>query len=415
MKLDSFKELLLKKANDNENLSTLIKFIDNDILADEIIESLEKMADHKGNRANSAVTSFAGSATKIDTDMLHDAISHHLSRFAAANKASPPQKTQRNISQSSQTYVAYDKPELKNFTHNVEHYELHPTAKKHLERAMHLADLAAKASKHSLGKLNFDHVPTHAWEMNVTGDHVRVDKNGNKKYVDDQQGLKRRTKEGGKFPDYSYLLLTPHKSYKKKSSLRGHSGQYPFEEMKINDKYVHIDTSNIDNPLEYKEHEFDMHPLFHNEGSANKYLPAWEKPEDHRSDADRQKYADALSNWHESDHVINWLNRHEKMEQANPELYAARGSKPSKLLEGVSKEVKQQPREEKASGTVSSSNPSVIRRTPEQQKQIKAAQPEFAKDQSIKDIVNKYKSGDAKTKELLDALDPLIRFKLFGV
>src|SRR5690606_25998945 len=128
-------------------------------------------------------------------------------------------------------------------------------------------DLAARASKHSLGKMSFDHVPTHAWEMNETSAHQRVNQHGQKKYADDQQGLKRRLQNKDskdpqkRFTNYGYLLLNPHESYANKGKLRGHAGQYPFEEMKINDKHVHIDP-NATAGDQYEPHPFDSHPLF---------------------------------------------------------------------------------------------------------------------------------------------------------
>lgn len=386
MGLNSLKELLLKKAEGNDNLKTLIRYVSDDILAEEVFESLEKMAAHKGDKANSAITSFAGSATGADVNMLHDAISHHLSHFAAANKAHPPEKKKATITQNSKTHTSPGVAETKPFTHEVEHHVLHPVAKKHLERAMHLADLAAKASKHSLGKMNFEHVPTHAWEMNRTGDHVRIDPNGLSKYVDDQQGLKRRPQEGSnKFPDYGYLLNNPHPSYKHKGKLKGHEGQYPFEEMKINDKYVHIDP-NVD-ASQYVPHEFDSHPLFAKEGSD----PAWEKSESSRNDKHREAYADAMSKWHDSPEFGKWLDRQEAEENANPEAYAARGSKPSKLLEGVSQkqaDAKEQAKEEPVSVDINKIPP-----PPGQTKTITRKAAPAKLDAGEQKLVDDYKAG----------------------
>lgn len=320
MKLNNFKEILIKKADGNENLETLIRFINDEVLADQVIESLEKMAAHKGDKANSAVTSWAGGATNADINMLHDALSHHLSKFAAAHKARPPKISQTQISTK---HGSYDAP----------HVEMDPVAAQHLERAMHLADFASRASKHSLGKMTFDHVPTQAWEMNRTGDITRKDGSGQTKYVDDQQGLKRRLSgENSKFPNHGYLLVDPHASYKHKGKLRGHEGVYPFHEMKINDKYVHIDPD-TEAPTEYEEHEFDKHPLFNKHGKHQ----AWEMPETRREDKHHEDYLSGMDKWHDSEHLNNWLDRHEKMEEENPERYSKRGSEMSAGLEGVRK------------------------------------------------------------------------------
>ena len=399
MELNSFKELLLKKADGNSDLQTLIRFINNDILADEIIESLEKMSAAKGDKANSAITSFAGSATNADINMLHDAIGHHLSHFAAANKAHPPKEGKATITQNYTTHEGPN-PTQKVSTHETAHHELDPVAKQHLERAMHLADFAAKASKHSLGKMNFDHVPTHAWEMNRTGDATRKNANGQSKYVDDQQGLKRRPQASSKkFPDYGYLLADPHPSYKHKGKLRGHEGQYPFEEMKINNKHVHIDPT-VQAQDKYVEHPFDKHPLFQKEGSS----PVWEKSEDSRTDAHRQSFADAMSKWHESPQFNGWLDQQEALENANPTEYAQRGSAPSKLLEGVRKkshsvepEQAPAPQEERAPASPSvppaqSSAPKTVTR-----KAIPTTQ-----DPHIQKVIDDYNAGDPKAIEFFN-------------
>ncbi len=358
MELNSFKELLLKKAEGNDNLSTLIRFISNEALAEEIIESLEKMAAHKGDKANSAITSWAGSATGADVNMLHDALSHHLSKFAAANKARPPKVTDvtKKISMTSHEGGQH----TKEMPFDTKHTEMDPVAGQHLERAMHLADLAARASKHSLGKLNFDHVPTHAWEMNETSAHQRVNQHGQKKYADDQQGLKRRLQNKDskdpqkRFTNYGYLMMNPHDSYANKGKLRGHQGQYPFEEMKVNDKHVHIDQ---DTPAsdKYEPHPFDSHPLFGKEGKD----AAWERSESNRSDADREKYAQALSSWHEHPHFDKWLGDQEALETKDPKAYAERGNTPGKLLDGVAKgqPAKAEPSSEKELGAGSQKNP----------------------------------------------------------
>lgn len=356
MELNSFKELLLKKAEGNDNLKTLIRYISNDILAEEIIESLEKMASHKGDKANSAITGFAGSATGADINMLHDAIGHHLSHFAAANKAQPTVSTPAVKEIAATTHAGGEQKTTHKY--ETQEHKMHPVAAKHLERAMHLADLAARASKHSLGKMNFDHVPTHAWEMNETSNHQRINKHGQKKYADDQQGLKRRLQgdKAERFNNYGYLLQNPHESYANKGKLRGHEGQYPFEEMKINDKHVHIDPT-LEAPksesgeLQYTPHEFDSHPLFANEGKS----PAWERSEDVRKDPDRDQYAKNLEQWHDSPQFGSWLDKQEALEDQNPDAYKQRGmSRSEPLLSGVKRgEPKQQaPQEEAAPAPV---------------------------------------------------------------
>lgn len=352
MKLHGFKNLLIKKADGNENLETLIRFINDEVLAEQVIESLEKMAASKGDKANSAVTSWAGNATNADVGMLHDALGHHVSNFMAANKARPPKISTESIGKEGKRY-------------NAPKVDMDPVAAQHLERAMHLADLASKASKHSLGKLNFDHVPTQAWEMNRTGAQTRTDSNGQTKYLDDQQGLKRRLSgEGSKFPNHGYLLTNPHEAYKHKGKLRGHEGAYPFEEMKINDKNIHIDP-NTEAPTKYVEHEFDKHPLFDKQGKKQ----TWEMPETHRDASHHESYLNGLDKWHDSDHLENFLDRHEKMEDTDPKAYSQRGSVPSKGLDNVKKVIKErEPVTEGTSAPVQTASDRGLLSAPVQQK-----------------------------------------------
>jgi hypothetical protein len=230
--------LLIKKAAGDDNLSTVVRLVSDDYLAEEIIESLEKMAASKGDKANSAITSTAGSMTSPDAHMIHDALSHHLSHAKAINSQHPPKITP--VEHSIDVTDHRDGGVKKTRTFKTNKVEMHPAAAQHMETAMHLADLAARMGKHSFGKFNFDHVPTHAWEMNYTSDHTRANKNGQIKYADDQQGLKRRL-SGKRFDSYGYLMQEPHDSYRHKGKLRGHTGAYPFEEMKIKDKHVAID------------------------------------------------------------------------------------------------------------------------------------------------------------------------------
>ena len=297
MNLDCFRELLLRKTDD-PNLSTLISFIREENLADIVMESLEKAHATKGRAANSAITTWAGNATDTDIDMFHDALGHHISRYKAEKQAGNKD-----------------------------------VANKHLEKVMHLADLGSKASKHSQGKLEFDAVPPHAWEMNLTGTE-RNPKTG--KFKNDQQGFKRRLSNSGLFKDYSYLEGEPHQEYKTKSRLRNHSGGYPFEEMKVNDKYVHVD-HDAKPTGKFEPHEFDNHPLFEtHKDTQGSSKPMWEIKEHHKNEGHHATYADAMKDWEDSKHMDNWLDRHDALEQQDPKGYAARGSTKSKpVLDNV--------------------------------------------------------------------------------
>lgn len=385
MELHSFKELLIKKAEGNEDLKALIKFISTDFLAEEVLESLEKMAASKGDKANSAMTSFAGSVTTPDVGMVHDAMSHHLSHAAAINKEHPP--TMTPVTHTIKATDHRDGGVQKERQFNTTKVTMHPTAEKHMESAMHLADLAARLDKHSFGKLKFDHVPTHAWEMNYTSDHTRADKNGQIKYADDQQGLKRRL-DSKRFPNHGYLMLNPHDSYKNKGKLRGHEGQYPFEEMKINDKHVVIDPdhyvtkdANGKVPTTFTPHEFDSHPLMHKEGKEK----TWERSEGDRSDNDRVAFAGKLDKWHESPEFNSWLDKQDAHEQKDKAKFDAMGKTPSKMLD---QELKSEHPKASIIRTKTKDEP-----------------------QGVKDLLESYIKGDAKAVKTIEALPPAITKK----
>lgn len=421
MELNSFKELLIKKADGNEDLKALIQLISHDFLAEEVIESLEKMAASKGDKANSAMTSTAGSLTNADTRMLHDAISHHLSHAAAINKEHPPRMSPITHSIKATDHRNGGQQETRSF--NTTKVDMHPTAAKHMEAAMHLADLAAKMSKHSFGKLNFDHVPTNAWEMNYTSDHTRMDKHGQLKYADDQQGLKRRL-DNKRFPNHGYLLLDPHQSYKHKSKLRGHEGQYPFEEMKVNDRHVVIDPDHYVKrdesgkvPTTFTPHEFDSHPLMHKEAKDK----TWERSEDGRSDNDRVAFANKLANWHESPEFNSWLDKQDAFETKDKDKYENHGKQKSKpMLEGVRQSQPKQDAPQPAAQPVAQQSQAQEVAKPQTitRKQAPSSTPVAADDarinkiraniqsepQGVKDAIENYLKGDPKATKWVNSL-----------
>ena len=88
MRIDKFKELLIKKAGDNKHLQTLIKYARDEFLLDNILESLEKMARISQHRnSNFAVKNFGSEIDpELHPNMFHDALSHHASQYKSALK-----------------------------------------------------------------------------------------------------------------------------------------------------------------------------------------------------------------------------------------------------------------------------------------------------------------------------------------
>lgn len=287
MKLDNFRDLLLKKCEDS-SLKNLIQFAREDLLTELVFESLEKMADakHKGDTANVALRNF-GSEMDHEThpDMVRDALGHHATRYKAA--------------------VAGDRKDLANA---------------HAKQFFNIVNLAQKAQKHSDGKLDVSAVSPHAWERNsktnqYDADHpmVAAGKRSPGDFVTDTKGWSYSGK------DYSFLQDAPHESYVKEIRRHGHNDAYPMQETRINGKHITVDDMDPSELKGYESHEFDHHPIMeHGKQHAGKRSPE----DDARYDSETMAYDD-------SPHMDKYFDRHDAMKEADPEGYAARGSKAS--------------------------------------------------------------------------------------
>jgi hypothetical protein len=285
MKLDSFRELLIKKTGDS-SLENLLTFVRDDVLIDLVVESLEKMAraKHKGDSANVPLRDFG---TEMDPEtepaMLHDALSHHVSNY----------KTALNAGRKD-------------------------LANQHAKQVFRLMDMGDQAQKHSGGKLHVEAVSPHAWERNAktktfTNEDAPVQA-GNKKpgqFVTDTKGWRYRGN------DYGFLQQAPHSSYSNEIRKHGHDKAYPMEQIRVNGKYV--DIKNNPNQKGYEEHPFDKHPVMNH----------FEKPASKRTAEDDQQWRDEHTAYGSSPHMDKYFDKQAALEQANPEQYAQRGSTPS--------------------------------------------------------------------------------------
>jgi hypothetical protein len=294
MKLSSFRELLLKKVQHDTNLAALLKYAREDVLADAVVESLEKMAraSHKGDAANFAVRRFG---TEMDPEtephMLREAIGHHVSRYKGA------------LGQGRQDL-----------------------ANQHAKQAFNLMNMADTAQKHSGGKLSIDYVDPKPWERNkytkqYTADHPKVQEGKYKEgdFTTKTKGL-RYALTGN---DFSHLNQPPHESYSNEIKRHKHNKAYPFEQVRINGKYIPVE--DVKDLKGYEGHEFDKHPImshFH------------ESPND-RTPARDQEYIAAHDKYHNQDpHVENFFNRQADIESKDPQAYTERGSKPAEPVHG---------------------------------------------------------------------------------
>ena len=136
MELKSFRELLLKKAANDPTLQTLIDVMKDELIAEKVIESLEKMARPQasmGRSANAAITAYGNQMKNKDVEMMRDALAHHINHYRSA---------------------------LKNGKREI--------ADQHLNKIVPLMHLAARAGAHSGGQLGLDYTPLEPWETNYT-------------------------------------------------------------------------------------------------------------------------------------------------------------------------------------------------------------------------------------------------------
>jgi hypothetical protein len=305
MELKSFRELLLKKAEDNPTLQTIINAMGDDLIAEKVIESLEKMARphaSMGRAANAAITAFANRMTNKDVEMIRDALSHHVSHYKSA---------------------------LKNNKREV--------ADKHLEKIIPLMHLVARASPHSGGQLGLDYVPLEPWESNYTTIDRRPETG---KLIEGTKGLGRRPKKStgqSKYgisrsvPDYRYLEMPPHGGHSDTKRLP-HKGGYPFEEIQVGnpakidarEAYLHI--ADVGPQDEFVPHPFDYHPI-HSVADIK---------QDRLTPDKMKEFVDAMHNWHESEHNKRWIQSLKEAHSKDPEGFKMRGKvKPPHHFEGL--------------------------------------------------------------------------------
>lgn len=298
MKLDSFREVLLKKCED-DSLKNLVKYVREDVLTDLVIESLEKMADSSNSRKglNPSILHFADRVKNdehgVFADMYHDALSHHASHYKAA------------IGQGNQD-----------------------AANAHARKIFDLMHLGKKIEEPSGYNISVSGPHPKAWVSHAFGVHDE----------DSIAAANERAAARGKGPigakvgdfktepknwdhqgkDFSFLQMAPntHKSNHRELDNKKYTGAFPMEGIMVNGKHLHIDDDiSQQDANRYTPHEFDSHPFIRvgkKMGSAT--------ADDHRDYLKGE--ADWMSNQYNS-----WADRHMEMHESDPEGYMARGSK----------------------------------------------------------------------------------------
>lgn len=314
MELKSFKEILLKKAEGNPYLQTLIKYAKDDLLAEEVIESLLKMAEPSaamGRGANSALTSYAGHMDNSDVEQLRDALGHHVSHYRGALKS---------------MHAAQDPTQKA---------KLRGVADQHLNRIMPLMHLAGRAGKHSGGKMTLDYTSTTPWESNYTTLERHPEtgklKEGTKDLGRRASPKANREKNPRAVPDYRYLEMAPHAEHGSTGRMP-HKGGYPFEEIQLGSPQkrdagqAYLNIEDIADKQDYTPHPFDQHPVH----------ALADHPEHHLTPEQKEKFINDLAAWKGSEHHKQWLADQKARFQKDPEGYKARGTKkPGHHYEGI--------------------------------------------------------------------------------
>lgn len=296
MELKSFREILLKKAVDNPTLQTIINVMKDEIIAEKVLESLEKMARPQatmGRAANAAVTAFGNQMKNKDVEMMRDALAHHVSHYRSA---------------------------LKNGQRDV--------ADQHLNKIVPLMHLAGKAAAHSGGQLGLDYIPLEPWETNYTTPERRPETG---KLKEGTKGLRRRLNKVPRsessprsVPDYHYLEMKPHGEHSDTKN-SPHQGGYPFEEIqlgnpaKIDTKEAYLHLHDPGKQEAFVSHPFDKHPIH-----AVADIPQTDLKGENLNDV-----ADKMQNWHNSEHNAKWMQDVKQAHGSDPEGFKARGKKKS--------------------------------------------------------------------------------------
>jgi hypothetical protein len=313
VELKSFREVLLKKADGNPYLQTLIKYAKDELIAEEVLEALLKMAEPSaamGRGANHAVTSYAAGMKPVHVEQLRDALGHHISHYKGALKAhheaepGPQKEKMRNV------------------------------ADKHLNQIIPLMHLAGKASKHSGGNLTIDYPSTTPWETNYTS----TERLPNGKLKEGTKDLGRRispnanrAKNPRAVPNYRYLEMPPHPGHAA-TEKSPHKGGYPFEEiqlgtpMKRDAGQAYLPVENVKGIKDYVPHPFDAHPVHRHADTPQHELG----PEHH------EMINSGLASWADSEPHKQWLADQKAKHAADPEAYKARGAKkPKHVYDGI--------------------------------------------------------------------------------
>lgn len=350
LRINNFKELLLKKSERSNNLNDFISGMNDDLLLDYVVESLEKMAQHIGKQKgpNDALVHYAKNDI-TDGDMVHDALSHHATRYNAALKSGNDNVADKHMGQ--------------------------------IFKIMHMANKITQDghTNHTSGRLNVSAVDPKPWERNKYTNMKAADPYKQSSYTTDTKGW------GYSGNDFSFLRKQPHHSYASEVSVHGHSKAYPLEEIKVNGKYLDIDHDHKGGK-QYEPHALDTHPIMGVYGVSKKDF----------TDKQMQDYLASHGKFHEDAGALD------KYYENLPDHPPTRGQQKSKSVHADVEPLDFEQHISKKTPAQQSAKPQV---------QTQAAQPESAKvsapvddDIFIKELGSKYNIDADRAREIISRI-----------
>jgi hypothetical protein len=247
VKINSLKEILIKKSSDNQSLQSFIYHMGDDHLVNYVYESLQKMASYKGlgKKPNSLILNFADElqTNKKLAKMMYDHLSHHATRYKAALRDKKPELAGQHMAKIFNNLHLLDKM---------------------------INDAETNHTGGAINQHNTKWVDPKPWERNA---YTNKASNGHpSEYHTDHYSTKTKGL-GREHKTYGYLQQAPHHAYVNEVHGHGHSGAWPLEDITFNGKHLHIDDEHKSSGS-FEPHPFDEHPILRDMYIANKDVNA---------------------------------------------------------------------------------------------------------------------------------------------
>jgi hypothetical protein len=286
MKLNSFKEILIKKSFDNASLQDFIQDISTEELFEYVSEVLEKMASKK--QPNGALIDYAHNFNINDADHIHGQLSHHASKYSAAMRKlnsmpedSPATKNVRDVANQHMGNIFKTMHLLHKITKDGSTNHTDP------EHNQTISNPGAESYKMSVTDADGKSEPISpdAWTRNLWSSMKPGATNPyqDNSYTTAVRGWNVDTKK------FDFMSMPPHHARVDHISRHGENGAYPLERLKVDGHHLDI------NPDEeftgkFESHYYDKHPIF----------KMMSNPKEKLSDADNETYKRMMGEFHDS-------------------------------------------------------------------------------------------------------------------